>query len=67
VILSSLNAQTAGMKCPMNKEVSIMWHKFDNFMQDWYMSMSYPLRDFVMWAIGLVIGITLFFIGGIYV
>lgn len=36
-----------------------MWRKFDNFMQNWYMSMTYPLRDFVMGAIGLVIGITI--------
>lgn len=44
-----------------------MWHKFDNFMQDWYMSMSDPLRDFVMGGIGMAIGITIVLIGGIYV
>jgi hypothetical protein len=34
-----------------------MWNKFDNFMQDWYMSMSYTLREFVMGGIGGAIGI----------
>ena len=34
-----------------------MWKEFDNFVQNWYMSMSWPLRDFVMVVIGLVTGV----------
>ena len=33
-----------------------MWKKFDNFMQNWYMSMSWPLRDCVMGALAFALG-----------
>jgi len=35
------------------------WHRFDNFTQNWYMSMPFPLRTFVMGGIGIAIGIIL--------
>jgi len=43
-----------------------MWDKFDNHMHNWYISMPYPLRDFVMGGIGWAIGIIIV-IGGSYV
>lgn len=33
-----------------------MWRKFDDFMQNWYMSMPDPLRDVVIGTIALVVG-----------
>lgn len=40
-----------------------MWHKFDNFMQNWFMSMPYPLRHFVIGGIGIALGLII--VGGV--
>lgn len=34
-----------------------VWNKFNDFMQNWYMSMPWPKRDFVMGGIGCIIGV----------
>ncbi len=40
-----------------------MWKRLDNFVQNWYTSLTYPLGDVVMGTIGLAIGTVL--VGGI--
>jgi hypothetical protein len=48
-----------------------MWRRFDNFMQNWYMSMSDPWRHLVMGGIGIAAGaviiIAIALVGGAYV
>lgn len=33
------------------------WKKFDNFMQNWYMSISNPWRSVVMGGVGIALGV----------